>query len=59
MRTLQISRQLKDWRAGKNLSQAEAAEKPGVPLRTLQQWEQGRQSPRGLALNTLLEKLLN
>lgn len=36
-----------------NLSQSEAAQKWGISKRTLQEWEQGRHEPRGLALAAL------
>lgn len=40
-----------------NLSQSQAASAWGVSKRTLQEWEQGRHAPRGLAL-VALEKIL-
>ncbi len=40
-----------------NLSQSGAAKEWGVSKRTLQQWEQSRSSPRGLA-RTALESIL-
>lgn len=46
---------LKKWR-GKR-TQAEAAELLGVPLKTLQNWEHGRNEPRGLAAELLSIKL--
>ena len=36
---------LQDWRLGHNMTQNEAADWLKVPLRTYQQWEQGRQAP--------------
>jgi DNA-binding transcriptional regulator YiaG len=48
-----ISVRLKEWRERLGLTQRQAAERLGVSERTFQQWEQGRQSPRGLALKTL------
>lgn len=52
-----INSQLKKWRARRRLSQRQAAEHLGVPKRTLQEWEQGRRTPRGLAWLALLSKL--
>lgn len=49
-----ISKKLKSWRQRLKLSQSQAAAKIGVPVRTLQEWEQDRQSPRGLARTALL-----
>lgn len=40
-----------------NLSQSQAAKEWGLSKRTLQEWEQGRHEPRGLAL-TALESIL-
>lgn len=37
--------ELKTWRAGLGFTQAQAAEWLDVPLRTYQEWEQGRQEP--------------
>jgi putative transcriptional regulator len=48
---------LKDWRSKHGLSQSQAATALGVPVRTLQEWEQGRRSPRGLAESALEAKL--
>ena len=36
---------LRAWRERFGLTQAEAAEALSVPLRTLQEWEQGRAAP--------------
>ncbi|MGA3170350.1 MAG: helix-turn-helix transcriptional regulator [Chthoniobacteraceae bacterium] len=49
-----ISDRLKRWRQRNSLTQRKAAERLSISERTLQQWEQGRQSPRGLALHGLL-----
>jgi putative transcriptional regulator len=54
---MNLKKQLKDWRRSKKLSQSEAAETLGVSVRTLQEWEQGRRTPRGLALTSLLERI--
>ena len=48
---------LKAAREKLNLSQADAAEKWGISLRSLQSWEQGQREPRGLALRALEEIL--
>ena len=37
------------WRKRENLSQSEAALRLQISKRTLQEWEQGRAEPRGLA----------
>ena len=37
---------LKDWRARHGITQAEAAEVLGVPVRTLQNWEIARAAPQ-------------
>ena len=58
---MKLSKQLKEWRKGAKhnfpYTQAAAAEVLGVPLRTYQQWEQGRQAPRGIALKAVLERI--
>lgn len=53
MPTLPISRQLRKWRDAAQLTQEQAAAQIGTPLGTYRDWEQGRSSPRGLALRTL------
>ncbi len=53
-----ISDQLKSWRARKKLSQSEAAKHLGANLRTLQDWEQGRRTPRGFAKVALMKRIL-
>ena len=47
MKTPDIRAELREWRAIMELSQARAAKRLGVPLRTLQGWEAGR-PPIGL-----------
>jgi DNA-binding transcriptional regulator YiaG len=42
-------RQLRAWRKRGNLSQSEAALRLKISKRTLQEWEQGRAEPHGLA----------
>lgn len=65
----ELAKKLRAWRgvpedaapgdhgARGEFSQAEAAEHLGVPLKTYLNWEQGRRSPRGLALAAVLEKI--
>jgi DNA-binding transcriptional regulator YiaG len=40
---------LRGWRERENLSQSEAALRLQISKRTLQEWEQGRATPQGLA----------
>jgi ribosome-binding protein aMBF1 (putative translation factor) len=54
----EFARRLKRARQAAGLSQSEAAAKWGAKLRTLQDWELGRNEPRGFA-RTQLEKLLS
>jgi DNA-binding transcriptional regulator YiaG len=57
-----ISTALKRWRSKRSLSQAEAAAKLAVSLRTFQEWEQARREPSGKALPALwrvLAQILN
>ena len=54
-------RKLKAARAKLALSQSQAAKAWGIPVRTLQEWEQDGSTPRGLALtaiNNLLDGIL-
>ena len=44
---------LKKWRTVRNLTQRELAEKAGISLRTLQDYEQGRKSINGAAAITV------
>lgn len=46
--------QLRAWREFQGLSQAKAADRLKIPLKTLQNWEQGVRAPSGLALRHLL-----
>jgi DNA-binding transcriptional regulator YiaG len=52
-----IAHALIDWRRETSFSQSEAALKLKVSVRTLQEWEQGRATPRHLALDALREKI--
>jgi hypothetical protein len=60
---MNISKTLKRWRGVSkseprgNFSQAEASGRLQVNLRTYQQWESGRRSPKGLALSALVERI--
>lgn len=49
--------ELKGWRARKGLSQASAAAVLGVPVRTLQDWEQGHRNAGALAAEALRAKM--
>jgi DNA-binding transcriptional regulator YiaG len=40
---------LRAWRKAENLSQSEAGLRLKISMRTLQEWEQGRAVPHGLA----------
>jgi DNA-binding transcriptional regulator YiaG len=53
----EIAAALVAWRKRRKLSQSVAALKLKVSPRTLQEWEQGRATPRHLALETLREKI--
>ena len=48
-----ISAALKRWRSEQPFSQAEAAAKLAVSLRTYQEWEQARRAPSGKALSAI------
>ena len=47
------------WRRRWKLTQPQAARVLGVSPRTIENWEQGLRSPRGLTLEALTTKLLN
>lgn len=49
---------MKDFRLSTGLSQSKFAEYFGLPLRTLQEWEQGRQNPPSYLLE-LLKRIWN
>ena len=51
-----VSTLLTDWRAQARLSQSQAAETLGVPVKTLQGWEQGRPMPYPRLLEMALER---
>lgn len=48
---------LKSARARSKLSQSKFAKQLGVPLGTLQGWEQGRREPQGLSLKFIIQQL--
>lgn len=52
-----IATRLKRWRKVRGLSQGQAAPLLGITRRTLENWEQGINAPRGLALEALHTKL--
>lgn len=52
-----IQTKLRAWRKARGLSQSGAAPLLGVTLRTLENWEQGRSQPRGLALRAIVQTL--
>jgi DNA-binding transcriptional regulator YiaG len=45
------------WRTSRKLSKVDAAALLGVPYRTFQDWEYGRRTPQGLALELIAAKL--
>lgn len=53
----ELQRKLKAAREKLGLSQSQAAKEWGVPVRTLQRWEQNQSTPHGFALKVLTEKL--
>lgn len=56
-RPLNIPAALRRWRKARGLSQGQAAPVLGITRRTLENWEQGINAPRGLALATLRQLL--
>lgn len=48
-----FARELKAWRKRAKLSQSQAAVKLGIPTKTLQNWEHGRNTPGALAQEAL------
>lgn len=53
----ELASKLKDARSKLGLSQSKAAAAWGIPLKTLQAWEIDQHTPRGFALNAIMEKL--
>src|SRR5713226_6310198 len=54
---LEFAAALKAWRSTHKLSQSQAAERLGVPLKTLQNWEIARTKPQGFAESALLKMI--
>lgn len=54
---MKLASKVKKIREGMGQSQSQFAKEIGVPLKTLQAWEQGVRQPRGLALEMLTQKL--
>ena len=52
-----LAGRLYEWRRKNDFSQSEAALKLKISTRTLQEWEQNRARPRGLALNAINQAL--
>jgi DNA-binding transcriptional regulator YiaG len=52
-----LSTRLRAWREKNDFSQSEAALRLQISTRTLQEWEQGRAEPRGLA-SAAIEKAI-
>ena len=50
-----FARLLQDWRERKGYSQRDAAEALGISIKSLQNWEQERSTPRGYAILMLLK----
>ena len=53
----QFRKTIKDWRERKGHTQADAAKKLGISIRTLQNWEIARNMPRGFGLAALVRVL--
>jgi putative transcriptional regulator len=45
------------WREARQLTQVAASKRLGIPLRTLEDWEAGRRTPRGIARRLITAKL--
>jgi transcriptional regulator with XRE-family HTH domain len=54
---MKLSEQLEAWRKRLGMTQKAAAAHLGVSVRTLENWSQGRCSPKGFALKSLIEKM--
>ena len=50
-----FARLLQDWRERKGYSQRDAADHLGISIKSLQNWEQERSTPRGYAILMLLK----
>lgn len=54
---MKLQKQIRSWRKQMNFTQSDAAEFLGMSSRTLQNWEQGKRTPQGLA-RKFLEDIL-
>jgi len=52
-----IPERIRHWQLRRGLTNQAAAATLGVPLRTFEDYRAGRRTPRGLALEMLLQKL--
>ena len=48
---------IQHWRAAKGYTQQEAADRLGISVRTLQNWEIARNMPKGYGINALLKTI--
>jgi transcriptional regulator with XRE-family HTH domain len=53
----QFAKTLIEWRKRKGFTQAEAAKRLGMSVRTLQNWEIARNMPRGFGLSALIKAI--
>ena len=51
----QFAKLLQDYRERRGFTQSDAADKLGISVRTLQNWEIARNMPRGFGLNALVK----
>mgnify|MGYP003318470753 CR=1 FL=1 len=59
MKRLLTEKEKVNIRTGTNLTQEAFATKYGIPVRTLQEWEQGRSTPPDYVLNLLKKEISN
>ena len=52
-----FARMLQEWRERKGYSQRDAAEALEISIKSLQNWEQKRATPRGYALKMLVKMI--
>lgn len=45
------------WRERRKLSRVDASRELGIPLRTLEDWEYGKRTPRGIARKLITARL--
>ena len=50
-------RLVRRWRRAHELTRAEACRRLTIPYRTLEDWEAGRRTPRGIALKLIIARL--